>query len=442
MRALLPLLLLAACSSGDAPPDKGFGANPELPAPDAQSIPVVRTVTVTGWADGQAPTPAPGWRVTKFAAGLDYPRWLYQLPNGDVLVSEARTAPSGDKGLSGKLQQRLFNGTRSQGPSANRITLLRDKDGDGIAEERHTLLEGLKQPFGMAYRPGFAGDVVGAVPQPGVLYVANTDAVLAFAFTPGATRITIPGTRIMALPAGGYNNHWTRNLLLSADGKTLFVSVGSASNIGEHGMAEEEGRAAIHALDLATGRSRLFASGLRNPVGMALEPGGGQLWTAVNERDMLGDNLVPDYMTSVKNGGFYGWPWSYYGQVVDSRVEPARPDMVAKSLPKDYALGAHTASLGLAFATPAMPAGWNSGAFIGQHGSWNRNAFAGYKVIFVPFANGKPAGPPRDVLTGFLKGGDSKEAFGRPAGVLVDAKGGLLVADDAGDTVWRVSAAP
>ncbi len=419
------LLLLAACGSGEPPTDTGFGADPVLPAPAPQTVPTVRIADVTGWPAGRMPTAPAGWRVTRFAGDLNYPRWLHELPNGDVLVSEARTTPKA--GIGNRVQSAVVRSSRMVGESANRVTLLRDTNGDGVADIRTTLIEGLKQPFGMAYRDGR-------------LFIAATDAVTAFPFRPGQTRIEQPGRVVMRLPAGGYNNHWTRNLLLSRDGNTLFVSVGSASNIGENGLDEERGRAAIHALDLRTGKARLYGSGLRNPVGMAFEPASGTLWTAVNERDLLGDNLVPDYITSVRDGGFYGWPWSYDGKTVDARVEPARPDMVAKAIRPDYALGAHTASLGLAFGA-GLPGQWASGAFVGQHGSWNRSAFAGYKVVFVPFANGRPAGPPRDFLTGFLHNDGSRKVYGRPAGVMVDSRGGLLVADDAGDTVWRVAPA-
>jgi glucose/arabinose dehydrogenase len=314
----------------------------------------------------------------------------------------------------------------SNHPSANRITLLRDGDGDGTAETKTVFLKDLNSPFGMT--------LVG-----GDLYVANTDALVRFPYQDGQTEITAPATKVVDLPGGPLNHHWTKNVIASPDGAKLYVTAGSNSNVGENGMPAEEGRAAIWEVDRATGQHRVFASGLRNPNGLGWEPTTGVLWTAVNERDEIGSDLVPDYMTSVQDGGFYGWPYSYYGQHVDARVEPPRPDLVAKAIKPDYALGPHTASLGLAFADGKWPAPYGEGVFIGQHGSWNREPASGYKVIFVPFAQGKPSGPPADVLTGFLS--PEGDAYGRPVGVAVDGKGGLLVADDAGNQVWRVTAA-
>ncbi len=363
-----------------------------------------------------------------FARGLDHPRWLFVLPNGDVLVAEtnAPPKPEGSTGFKGWLAGLVVKRAGAGVPSANRITLLRDADGDGVAEVRSILLGGLNSPFGMA----LVGDR---------LFVANADAVLSFPYRSGDTTITVPGTKLVDLPGGPINHHWTMNLLASADGRKLYVSVGSNSNVAERGMAVEQGRAAIWEVDVASGAHRVYASGLRNPVGMAWEASSATLWTVVNERDELGSDLVPDYLTSVRDGGFYGWPYSYFGHHVDTRVEPAQPALVASAIVPDYALGPHTASLGLASSVgSSLPAPFVSGMFIGQHGSWNRRPHSGYKVIFVPFVGGRPAGMPIDVLSGFL-GGDGK-AFGRPVGVAIDQQGALLVADDVGNVVWRVSA--
>jgi glucose/arabinose dehydrogenase len=403
----------------------GMGANPSLPAPDI-GYNVQNYSHVVGWADGTSPKAPAGFIVTRFAAGLDSPRWVLVLPNSDVLVAEATTnaKPASDREAKDDGQVR----SGSAGVSANRITLLKDTNGDGVADARFVLLENLNQPFGMAY--------VGEH-----LYVANTDAVVRFPYRLGQTRIEAKGEPILALPAGGYNNHWTRNLLPSRDGRTLFVSVGSASNVGEYGLDKDEGRAVILEINLDGSGKRVVASGLRNPVGMAIEPQTGALWAAVNERDMLGGNLVPDYITSVKAGAFYGWPFSYYGQNEDPRLRGQRPDLVAKAVAPDYALGAHTASLGITFYnSAAFPQDYRGGAFVSQRGSWNRKPFSGYKVLFVPFQDGRPAGPPQDFLTGFLAPAGDGAAFGRPVGVFVDGAGALLVTDDAGSTVWRVSA--
>lgn len=423
-------LTLAACAGPAAlDPSAGFGPNPTLPEPTSSLLPRVKIADAVGWPEGRMPVAAPGFRVQAFASGLDHPRWLYRLPNGDILVAEssAPPKPEGKKGgFRGWVQGLIMGQAGATVPSANRISLLRDADGDGVAETKTAFLENLMSPFGMA----LVGDT---------LYVANADAVVAFPYRSGQTRIDAAPRTVVALPAQR-NHHWTKSLVASPDGSRLYVGVGSNSNIGENGLEEEAGRAAIWEIDPATGAHRIFASGLRNPVGMDWQPDSGKLWVAVNERDELGNDLVPDYMTSVTPGGFYGWPWSYYGQVVDTRVKPARPDKVASALRPDYALGAHTASLGLTFGDGnSFPAQYRGGAFIGQHGSWNRSPRSGYKVIFVPFSNGVPSGMPQDILTGFLN--ENEQAMGRPVGVQFDATGALLVADDVGNVIWRVSAA-
>lgn len=426
--ALSACLTLAACG-GPAALDAsaGYGPNPTLPEPTSSFLPRVNIAEAVGWPEGRMPVAAPGFRVQAFASGLDHPRWLYRLPNGDILVAESNAPPKPDdkkRGLRGWVQGLIMGRAGATVPSADRITLLRDADGDGMAETKTAFLENLMSPFGMV----LVGDT---------LYVANADAVVALPYRTGQTRIEAAPRTIAALPAGR-NHHWTKSLVASPDGSRLYVGVGSNSNIGENGLDEEEGRAAIWEIDPATGTHRIYASGLRNPVGMDWQPDSGKLWVAVNERDELGNDLVPDYMTSVTPGGFYGWPWSYYGQTVDTRVEPAQPDKVAAALRPDYALGAHTASLGLTFGEgDAFPAQYRGGAFIGQHGSWNRKPRNGYKVVFVPFANGVPNGPPQDLLTGFINEND--QALGRPVGVQFDARGALLVADDVGNVIWRVS---
>jgi glucose/arabinose dehydrogenase len=390
----------------------------------------VKLAEARHWAPGQMPTPAAGLKVTAFATGLDHPRWLHVLPNGDVLVAEtnAPERPESGQGIIGYFQTEAMKKAGAVTRTANRISLLRDADGDGVAETRTAFLTGLNSPFGMA----LAG---------GRLYVANSDAVVSVPYTEGVTQALGAPKQLTGLPAGPLNHHWTKALIASKDGARLYATVGSNSNIAENGIEKEEGRAAIWEIDVASGTKRQFATGLRNPNGMDWEPFSGALWTAVNERDELGHNLVPDYMTSVKDGAFYGWPWSYFGQTADMRVKPERPDMVAKAIAPDYALGAHTASLGLTFADGAkLGEQFANGAFIGQHGSWNRDPFSGYKVIFVPFSNGKPMGQPIDVLTGFIDEG-RQIAFGRPVGVEIGKDGALLVADDVGNTVWRVAAA-
>ena len=419
------ILFIAGCERATLPVGAGMGPAPTLPKPAKALLPTVNIANPVGWK-GARPTPAPGLKVAAFAQGLDHPRWLHVLPNGDVLVAETNAPERPAKtGLRAAIEKMVMRKAGAQGRSANRITLLRDTDGDGVAETRAIFLSGLNSPFGMA--------LVGED-----FYVANTDAVLRFPYRAGEIRIAAAGTKLADLPAGPLNHHWTKTIVAGPDGTHLYASVGSNSNVGEHGMAEEEGRAAIWEIDRATGSKRLFATGLRNAVGLAVEPHGKALWAAVNERDELGSDLVPDYMTSVRRGGFYGWPYSYFGRHLDKRVEPRRPDLVASALVPDYALGAHTASLGLAFYPGGMlGTRFAGGAFIGQHGSWNRRPASGYKVIFVPFAGGRPSGSPVDVLTGFLD--VSGNARGRPAGVAVDKAGALLVADDVGNTIWRVT---
>ena len=407
----------------------GSGPAPTLPPPHPTLIPTVNVAPALGWPEGAMPLPAPGLRVSAFATGLDHPRNVYVLPNGDVLAVETNAPPRPEDGtgLRGFIMHRLMQRAGASGTSANRITLLRDSHGTGTADIRAVFLSGLSSPFGVA--------LIGHD-----LYVANTDAVMRYPYVDGATRISAPGVKLVDLPAGPRNHHWTKNMVASADGRHLYVSIGSNSNVGENGMAAEEGRAAIWDIDPATGQHRILASGLRNPNGLAIDPATGALWTAVNERDELGSDLVPDYMTKVRDGGFYGWPYSYFGQHIDTRIQPQRPDLVAGAIVPDYALGPHTASLGLAFCgARGLPAPFAGGVFVGQHGSWNRRPASGYKVIFVAFRDGMATGPERDVLTGFLDADGN--ARGRPVGVACDGQGGLLVADDVGNRVWRVSGA-
>jgi glucose/arabinose dehydrogenase len=403
----------------------GYGPNPILPAPSQPLIPTVNIAPAKPWTADEVPAAGAGFQVAAFARGLDHPRWIYVLPNGDVLVAESNSPGiEPPKGLRGWIMKRVMARAGAAVPSPNRIILLRDADGDGVAETRTIFLQGLYSPFGMA--------LVG-----NDFYVANADAIVRFPYTTGATSITVQGTKLVDLPGAPLNHHWTKNIIASKEGSKLYATVGSNSNIAENGFNLEEGRAAIWEIDRATGRSRIFASGLRNPNGLAWEPQTGALWTAVNERDELGDDLVPDYITSVRDDGFYGWPYSYFGQHVDERVKPQRPDLVARAIAPDYALGAHTASLGLTFYEgDALSPRYRGGAFVGQHGSWNRSRPAGYKVIFVPFESGKPSGLPEDVLAGFIEKGVAR---GRPVGVAVDRYGGLLVADDVGNTIWRVT---
>ncbi len=427
--ALPALLLLSSCGEmATLPVSAGTGPQPTLPEPNKTMIPTVNVAPAVGWPQGTVPAAAAGTQVNAFARDLDHPRWLHVLPNGDVLVAETNAPPKPDdgKGIKGWFMGRAMKKAGAAVPSANRITLLRDTNADGIADLRSVFLANLHSPFGMA----LVGDQ---------FYVANSDAVVRFPYTPGDTRIVAPGTRLLALPAGPINHHWTKSLIASEDGSKLYVTVGSNSNVGERGMAAENERAAILEVDTHTGAHRVFASGLRNPNGMAWEPERGMLWAVVNERDEIGSDLVPDYMTSVRDGGFYGWPYSYYGQHVDARVKPPRPDLVARAIIPDYALGPHTGSLGLAYSTgTTLPEAFAKGMFIGQHGSWNRKPHSGYKVIFVPFQSGRPNGQPIDVLTGFLSSEGS--AYGRPVAVVIDSGGALLVADDVGNVVWRVAA--
>jgi glucose/arabinose dehydrogenase len=432
---LIVLWALAACGElATLPVSAGTGSQPALPPPQQRLIPTVNIAPARGWPHGATPQAAAGLQVAAFARGLDHPRWLLVLPNGDVLVAETNAPPKPDdaQGIRGWLMGLVMKRAGARVPSANRITLLRDSDGDGVADLRSVLLDGLNSPFGMA----LVGDG---------LYVANSDAVLRFPYAAGETRIVAAGARIVTLPAGPINHHWTKNLIASADGSKLFVTIGSNSNVGERGIEAEAERAAIWEVDAKSGAHRLFATGLRNPNGLAWQPhsdgnaaSAPVLGTVVNERDELGSDLVPDYLSSVRDGAFYGWPYSYYGQHVDERVKPPRPDLVATAIAPDFALGPHVAPLGLAnSAGTSLPVAYANGMFVGEHGSWNRRPHSGYKVVFVPFAGGRPAGVPVDVLTGFLNEGG--EAQGRPVGVAIDKTGALLVADDVGNTIWRVS---
>jgi glucose/arabinose dehydrogenase len=402
--------------------EPAWGSAPVVPVAKPQgAIPTLKMPSARGWSAGQKPVAAPGLKVNAFAAGLEHPRWIEVLPNGDVLVAESNQVAGPVRSVFSYAMQATMRRADALGFSANRITLFRDIDGDGIAEQRNIFMEGLNQPFGMA----LLGDT---------FYVGNTDGVMAFPYVAGADRITAPGKKLLSFRPGG---HWTRSLLPSPDGRKLYAGVGSLTNIAENGMAVEQGRAAIYELDLADGSARVFASGLRNAVGMAWEPRTGVLWTVVNERDGLGDETPPDYLTSVRSGGFYGWPYCYCGQTVDDRV-PQDPAAVAKAITPDYALGGHTASLGLCWMPAGTLPGFPDGMAIGQHGSWNRSTLSGYKVVFVPFVNGRPSGPPRDILSGFLAP-DERESYGRPVGVTLGPNGSLLVADDVGDVIWRVT---
>ncbi|MBC5784969.1 sorbosone dehydrogenase family protein [Ramlibacter sp. USB13] len=434
LAALAALAVLTACASGGVIAQSavpGVGPSPQLPEPEKRWLPRVNIAPAEGWPEGAMPRAPAGFRVTALARGLQHPRWVYTLPNGDVLVAESnKPAPKEGsrnvhaEGIRGKVMGWVMKRAGAGVPSADRITLLRDADGDGVAEVRTVLLSGLTSPFGMA--------LVG-----NELFIANADAIVKVPYQPGQTTIQATPVKVTDLPSGA-NHHWTKNILASADGSKLYATVGSNSNVGDNGMDSEQGRAAIWEVDRASGSKRLYATGLRNPNGLAWEPQTKSLWVVVNERDELGDNLVPDYLTSVREGGFYGWPYSYWGAHVDARVQPPRPDLVATAIVPDYGLGSHVAPLGLAFSDARMPSNYASGAFIGQHGSWNRKSLAGYNVVFVPFANGKPAGPAVEFLGGFLT--ENGRAMGRPVGVALDGKGALLVADDVGNTVWRVAA--
>ena len=403
------------------PSQQAVGPRPEIPGARPQGmLPTLKMPTARGWKGGHAPTPAPGLKVNAFASGLKHPRWLYVLPNGDVLAAEALQQEQSVKSVFDYAMVATMRRAAALGVSPNRITLLRDADGDGVAETRSPYLEGLNQPFGMA--------VVGDT-----FYVGNTDALVAFPFKPGATKLDGAGRKLASFKPGG---HWTRSLLATPDGASLYVGVGSLTNIADNGFAVEEGRAAIHRHDIASGRTEIFASGLRNPVGIAFEPTTGALWTVVNERDGLGDETPPDYLTSVVEGGFYGWPYCYWDRIVDDRV-PANPAMVAKALQPDFALGGHTASLGLCWLPAGVLPGFGAGMVIGQHGSWNRSTLSGYRVVHVAFENGRPIAPPRDILTGFLSD-DEQFSYGRPVGVAIGPDKSLLIADDVGDVIWRV----
>ena len=430
--ALLGAATLSACAGqavsqqvdaqGYAP---GFGPRPTLPAPEHSLIPTLHIAPAQPWPQGTHPTPAAGLAASAYASGLEHPRWLYVLPNGDVLVAESNKPDNGPKetGIRAGVQRIEQKRAGAGVASPNRIILLRGVGADGAALSRTVFMQGLNSPFGMA--------LVGQQ-----LYIANADALMRFPYKTGETSIGAQGEKVMDLPSG-INHHWTKNVAASPDGKKLYVTVGSNSNVGENGIEAEQGRAAIWEYDIASGKSRIFASGLRNPNGLAFQPQTGALWTAVNERDELGKDLVPDYMTAVKDGAFYGWPYSYYGRHVDTRVAPQRPELVARAIAPDYALGAHTASLGLAFYDARLMPQFRNGALVGQHGSWNRRPYAGYKLIYVPFTDGKPSGPPQDVLTGFLS--PDGKAYGRPVGVAVDRQGAILLADDVGNTVWRIT---
>ncbi|MFM0237187.1 PQQ-dependent sugar dehydrogenase [Paraburkholderia phytofirmans] len=426
--ALFMLLPLAACAAGpSSPADTGFGPSPLLPAPESSLMTTVNIAPVRAPAAGFLPTAPNGFVVTQFGRGLTHPRWLYTLPNGDVLVAESNAPEQHDEGsgIFGWVRKQVMKRAGAGTPSPDRIVMLRDTTGSGVADQQTVFLSGLHSPFGMA--------LIG-----NQLYVADTDAILRFDYTPGATRIDTPGVKVADLPAGPINHHWTKNILADRSGKHLYVTVGSNSNAGENGADAEADRARILEFDVTSGQMRPFATGLRNPNGLSWQPDSGALWTAVNERDDLGNNLVPDYMTAVKDGAFYGFPYSYYGQHIDTRVKPQRPDLVATAIAPDYALGNHTASLGLVFYDRTLfPAHYRGGAFVGQHGSWNRKPYSGYKVVFIPFVKGEPQGAPEDFLSGFLTA--DGHAVGRPVGVAVDKRGALLVADDVGNAVWRVA---
>jgi glucose/arabinose dehydrogenase len=422
------VLPLAACAIGpSSSSDTGFGASPAILAPQSALVPMINIAPVQAPPAGFVPTAPTGFLVTQFAGGLVHPRWLYTLPNGDVLVAETDAPKEHDEGsgLFGWVRKQVMRRAGAGEPSPDRIVLLRDLDGNGVAKTQTVFLRDLHSPFGMA--------LIG-----NQLYVADTDALLRFGYVTGATQITSPGVKVADLPAGPINHHWTKNILADRSGRHLYITVGSNSNAGENGVDAEEGRARILVFDIDTGLMRPYATGLRNANGLAWQPDSGALWTAVNERDDLGNNLVPDYMTAVKEGAFYGFPYSYYGQHIDTRVKPQRPDMIAKAIAPDYALGNHTASLGLVFYDRTLfPAHFRGGAFVGQHGSWNRKPRTGYKVVFVPFTDGKPVGAPEDFLSGFLTA--DGHAVGRPVGVTLDASGALLVADDVGNAVWRIA---
>lgn len=426
--ALAPALVLASCDERGGDPAAQYGGDPKLPEPHQYLVPPMKVLSATGWSNGEAPAVPAGLRIQALGTGLLHPRIVYGLPNGDVLVVES----NGPKApvyrpkdfIEGKIK--ALAGTAA--PGGQRVSLLRDKDGDGVAEERSVLIDHLNSPYGIV--------LVG-----NDLYVADTDALLRFPYAEGQTQITAPGTKVTDLPAQSPNHHWAKSLTASPDGAKLFVGVGSNSNITENGIGAEEGRAAIWEVDRATGTKRIYADGVRNPTGLAFEPVSHKLWAVANERDEIGPDLVPDYLTHVQEGAFYGWPYSYWGQHVDIRVQPQRPDLVARAIPPDYGLGSHAAPLGLVFSqSTSLPDRYRSGVFIGEHGSWDRDPIAGYKVVYVPFQEGKPSGPPQDVVTGFIS--PDGKTRGRPVGVALDRTGALLVADDVGNIVWRVSVDP
>lgn len=426
--ALLAIAALSGCNGKGGDPMKQYGPNPYLPEPHQYLLPPMSVPKAIGWKPGEAPTVPAGLKIQAMATGLMHPRIVYPLPNGDVLVVESNSPGSKPFRPKDYIQGKVKARAGAAAKGGNRITLLRDSNGDGVPELKTVLVDHLHSPYGVAWVAG-------------TLYVANTDAIMAFPFTPGQTRITAPGVKLTDLPAGPINHHWTKSLVASPDGSELYVGVGSNSNITENGMDAEEGRAAIYEADRATGAKRLYATGVRNPTNLAFEPGTGQLFAIANERDEIGPDLVPDYLTAIKDGGFYGWPYSYWGQHVDVRVHPQRPDLVAKAIKPDYGLSSHVAALGLTFSQgETLSPKFADGAFVGEHGSWDRSPLNGYQVIFVPFANGRPMGLPIVVVTGFLAP-DHKTVRGRPVGVALDRMGALIVADDVGNTVWRVSSA-
>ena len=421
--ALLTVLLWAETEHADLDFATTLGTQPQIPLPKTVLIPTVHVAAGTGWKPGEKPVAAAGLSVAPFSEGIDHPRWVYVLPNGDVLVSASNSPTRSGGGVTGFAMRRLMARAGAGGASPNRIILLRDADGDGKAELQTVLIAGLNSPSGMAWADG-------------QLYIGDTDALLRVPFTPGQTRIDAKPVVIARYPGGG--NHWARNLLLAKDGKSILVAIGSSSNIGENGMDVEEGRARVIQVDLPSGQTRIFAYGLRNPNGLAYEPASGDIWTTVNERDAMSSDMPPDYLTELQLGGFYGWPWYFWGGLIDKRVEEPAEDMQSYVIRPDYSMGPHVAALGLTFAEGAMLGpNYASGAFVADHGSWNRRPYSGYKVVFVPFAQGKPKGKPVDILTGFLAGDDAR---GRPVAVAVDKKGGLLVSDDVGGKIWRVTA--
>ena len=424
--AAVSVLALSACNERAGDPSSQYGGDPKLPEPHQYLLPPMKVMAARGWNPGEMPVVPAGMRVQAMATGLLHPRMVYSLPNGDVLVVESNGTGGPVYRVKDYIEGKVKGLAGTGAPGGNRITLLRDQDGDGVPETRIVFLDHLNSPYGIV--------LVG-----NDLYVANTDALLRFTYTPGATQITDPGVKVADLPAQTPNHHWTKSLTASPDGTKLYVGVGSNSNITENGIGAEQDRAAIFEVDRATGAKRVYAGGVRNPTGLAFEPTTGKLWAIANERDEIGPDLVPDYLTSVQENGFYGWPYSYWGQHVDIRVQPQKPDLVAKAIAPDYGLGSHMAPLGLVFSQgTSLPQQYRNGVFIGEHGSWDRDPPVGYKVVYVPFQNGHPSGPPQDLVTGFIS--DDGKTRGRPVGVALDHTGALLVADDVGNTVWRVSA--